>query len=114
MPLFDFNAPSGRDSSITTSRFFWIFWACTIPLTLVVLILYAIYLVIIDRRRRREDERDDNCNDTNGDDNNGYDEVLGLETKQNADDADVEQLHKSRSSALHQRPGFTSMSGVID
>lgn len=56
MPLFNFNAPAS--GSITTSRF-WIFWASTIPVTLLVLLAYAAYVAAINRKREKEDADSD-------------------------------------------------------
>ena len=52
MPLFDFNEASNQ---LKAKPGFWVYWAITIPLTLIVLAMYLIYLVRISRKDRLED-----------------------------------------------------------
>ena len=50
MPLFDW-----QSSNVVTERF-WIYWAVTIPLTIVVLVAWTIFLLWSSMVRRKEDE----------------------------------------------------------
>ena len=52
MPYFEF---SNSGNTLTLKPEFWIYWALTIPLTLVVLAAYLAYLVWIQNKERIED-----------------------------------------------------------
>jgi flagellar biosynthesis/type III secretory pathway M-ring protein FliF/YscJ len=54
MPLFDW--ASSTSSHISTTPHFWIFWAITIPLTLIVLALWAFWIKIVVPRQQLQDE----------------------------------------------------------
>jgi hypothetical protein len=76
MPLFDFHSlPS---ESITTPRF-WIFWASTVPLTLFVLVIYALYLLYINRKHEREDAASASASNTDANSTPG-----SMEKKENS------------------------------
>jgi len=47
MPLFDWSATSA--STIMTGRF-WVYWAMTIPLTLVTMIIVSVWIVLQTRK----------------------------------------------------------------
>jgi len=53
MPIFDFTVdarlPDVRDT-------FWLYWAVTIPVTLVTLAGYVVFQVVTDRRRLADDD----------------------------------------------------------
>ena len=52
MPYFEF---SNSGNTLTLKPEFWIYWALTIPLTLVVLAAYLAYIVWIQNKERIED-----------------------------------------------------------
>jgi hypothetical protein len=54
MPLFDWT--SSTSSHIATTPSFWIFWAITIPLTLLVLTIWAAWMKIVVPRQQLQDE----------------------------------------------------------
>ncbi|KAL3460037.1 hypothetical protein BJX64DRAFT_290685 [Aspergillus heterothallicus] len=56
MPVFDFSAPAG---GIIARQSFWVYWAITAPLTLLVLGMYFAYLWYTERRLRAEDRSGD-------------------------------------------------------
>lgn len=54
MPWFDFSGPSGQ---LLVQSKFWLYWAATVPLTAIVLLIYTTYLFWMNRQRAREDEQ---------------------------------------------------------
>ena len=52
--MFDFTAAPGK---LEINPHFWIYWAVTVPLTMLVLIIYLTYLIWIGRRHRDEDKK---------------------------------------------------------
>ena len=53
MPLFDWQA--ARGSPVVTHRF-WIYWAITIPLTIVVVAIWFVWIAMKASRHAREDK----------------------------------------------------------
>jgi hypothetical protein len=53
MPLLNLN----RGSATSVKSRHWLYWATTIPLTLLVLAIYTIYVLVAERRRRDEYEK---------------------------------------------------------
>ena len=57
MPLFRWDAPLSKDGIV--SRHFWIYWAVTVPLTIVVLVVgYLWTRAQIQRSKIKNDEKD--------------------------------------------------------
>jgi hypothetical protein len=54
MPFFDWT--SNTSSRIETKANFWIFWAITIPLTLLVLAIWGFWVKIVVPRQQLKDE----------------------------------------------------------
>lgn len=52
MPFFD---SASQDPATLTTVHLWIYWAVAVPLTIVVLLIYALYLLHVERRNRAED-----------------------------------------------------------
>ena len=62
MPLFNWQADTG---DLVVSTRFWVYWAISIPLTVVVVLLWIIWIRMTDRRRRKEDEERAQASDPN-------------------------------------------------
>jgi flagellar biosynthesis/type III secretory pathway M-ring protein FliF/YscJ len=54
MPLFDW--PASTASHVVTAPNFWIYWAVTIPLTLLVLTIWTAWIKVVVPRQERQDE----------------------------------------------------------
>lgn len=54
MPVLDFSSDSTLPS---TKGSFWLYWAVSIPLTVVVMVCYIAYQWYLERKHRREDAR---------------------------------------------------------
>lgn len=54
MPWFDFD----MSGDLFAHGKFWLYWAITIPLTVIVLLIYATYLLRMNRQHTREDEEE--------------------------------------------------------
>jgi hypothetical protein len=53
MPILDFTTDHRLPSLKHT---FWLYWAVAVPVTAVVLLLYAIFQVYVEEKHRREDQ----------------------------------------------------------
>jgi hypothetical protein len=57
MPFFEYPASSSSSpfpTSISTKPQFWIYWAVTIPLTLLVIGIWAVWISVVSQRHKRE------------------------------------------------------------
>lgn len=54
MPLFDWTSSTG--SHIATTPNIWIFWAITIPLTFLVLAIWAVWMKVVVPHQQLQDE----------------------------------------------------------
>jgi hypothetical protein len=55
MSMFDFSSTSGT-GSVKVSSNFWMFWAVTIPLTFIVLVIWKIWMKFVVKKSMLEDE----------------------------------------------------------
>jgi nitrogen fixation-related uncharacterized protein len=55
MPFFNFDAPATNE---IVSHQFWIYWAATLPVTIIVIILWTIWYIWTVKNRQPEDEKE--------------------------------------------------------
>jgi flagellar biosynthesis/type III secretory pathway M-ring protein FliF/YscJ len=55
MPLFDW--PASTPSHIATTSNFWVYWAVTVPLTILVLAIWTVWIKVVVPRQNRQDEK---------------------------------------------------------
>lgn len=56
MPFFNMTVDVTGNTSLETRPQFWIYWAITIPLTLLILALWIVWLQSTTRKHEKEDE----------------------------------------------------------